>query len=71
MSIKKDFLATYGSLVIETYDTIRKCVPSRKVVSAMTDPHMPLGTPHYGADYSRLGAALKRVSFITKRIIHA
>ena len=31
MSIKKDFLATYGSLVIETYDTIRKCVPSRKV----------------------------------------
>jgi hypothetical protein len=29
------------------------------------------GLLYHEADYSRLGAALKRVSFITKRIIHA
>jgi hypothetical protein len=65
MSIRKVFLdkQAYESLVIETYDTIRKCVLSRKVGERHDGPKvcqsMPLGTPYYGADYSRRGS-LKR-----------
>ncbi len=64
MSIKKGFLdkQAYGSLVIETYDTVRKCVLSRKVGERHDGPKVcPLEHRITERIYSRLGAALMRV----------